>query len=87
MNMNIQYRKEGDYYIPDWTIPKNQQKPLGLYGRMRKAYLEEHRSGLYTRMLLLARCTITCMKQTVRHRRGWIRSFRNWQHPQVRQRN
>ena len=46
MNMNIQYRKEGDYYIPDWTIPKNQQKPLGLYGRMRKAYLEEHRSVL-----------------------------------------
>ena len=52
MNMNIQYRKEGDYYIPDWMIPKDQQKPLGLYGRMRKAYLEEHRSGLYTRMLL-----------------------------------
>ena len=52
MNMNIQYRKEGDYNIPDWTIPKDQQKPLGLYGRMRKAYLEEHRSGLYTRMLL-----------------------------------
>lgn len=50
--MNIQYRKEGDYFIPDWGIPKNQQKPLGLYGRLRKAYLEENRSGLYTRMLL-----------------------------------
>ena len=50
--MNIQYRKEGDYFVPDWEIPESQQKPLGLYGRLRKAYLEEHRSGLYTRMIL-----------------------------------
>ena len=50
--MNIQYRREGDYYVPDWEIPKDQQKPLGLYGRLRKAYLEDNRSGLYTRMLL-----------------------------------
>ena len=50
--MNIQYRKEGDYFIPDWEIPECQQKPLDLYGRLRKAYLEENRSGLYTRMIL-----------------------------------
>lgn len=50
--MNIQYRKEGDYFVPDWEIPESQQKPLGLYGRLRKTYLEEHRSGLYTRMIL-----------------------------------
>ena len=50
--MNIQYRKEGDYFVPDWEIPESQQKPLGLYGRLRKAYLEEHHSGLYTRMIL-----------------------------------
>ena len=50
--MNIQYRREGDYYVPDWEIPESQQKPLGLYGRLRKAYLEENCSGLYTRMIL-----------------------------------
>ena len=50
--MNIQYRREGDYYIPDWEIPWEQQKPLGLYGRLRRKYLEENRSGLYTRMIL-----------------------------------
>ena len=50
--MKIQYRKEGDYFVPDWEIPESQQKPLGLYGRHRKAYLEEHRSGLYTRLIL-----------------------------------
>ena len=26
--------------------------PIGHYGRMRKAYLEEHRPGLYTRLIL-----------------------------------
>ena len=50
--MNIQYRKEGDYFVPDWEIPESQQRPLGLYGRLRKTYLEEHHSGLYTRMIL-----------------------------------
>ena len=50
--MNIQYRKEGDYFVPDLEIPESQQRPLGLYGRLRKSYLEEHRSGLYTRMIL-----------------------------------
>ena len=30
--MNIQYRKEGDYFVPVWEIPESQQKPLGLYG-------------------------------------------------------
>ena len=50
--MNIQYRREGDYYVPDWEIPRSQRKPLGLYGQLRKAYLEENHSGLYTRMIL-----------------------------------
>ena len=50
--MKIQYRKERDYFVPDWEIPESQQRPLGLYGRLRKTYLEEHRSGLYTRMIL-----------------------------------
>ena len=30
--MNIQYRKEGDYFIPDWEIPESQKKPLGYLG-------------------------------------------------------
>ena len=37
--------------IPDLKIEVPEQ-PLGKYGRMRLRYLEEHRPGLYTRLLL-----------------------------------
>ena len=50
--MNIQYRKEGDYYIPDLEIPESWKQPLGKYGRMRRAFLEKEHPGLYARMIL-----------------------------------
>ena len=50
--MNIQYRKEGDYYISDLEIPESWKRPLGKYGRMRRAFLEKEHPGLYARMIL-----------------------------------
>ena len=38
--MNITYTQNGDYLIPNIVIRKT--KPLGHYGRLRKAYLEMH---------------------------------------------
>ena len=37
--MNITYTQNGDYLIPNIVIRKT--KPLGHYGRLRKAYLEK----------------------------------------------
>ena len=39
--MNITYTQNGDYLIPNIVIRKT--KPLGHYGRLRKAYLEMRR--------------------------------------------
>ena len=39
--MNITYTQNGDYLIPNIIIRKT--KPIGHYGRLRKAYLEMHR--------------------------------------------
>ena len=36
--MNITYTQNGDYLIPNIVIRKT--KPLGRYGRLRKAYLK-----------------------------------------------
>lgn len=48
----IHYTLHSDYYFPDLNLPEAKQQVIGRYGRMRKAYLEEHRPGLYTRLIL-----------------------------------
>ena len=53
LNQNgIHYTLHGDYYLPDLGLPEKASAPIGHYGRMRKAYIEEHRPGLYERLLL-----------------------------------
>ena len=42
----------GDYLIPDLMLNVKAYPPLGKYGRMREQYLREHRSLLYSTMLL-----------------------------------
>ena len=46
------YRRNGDYLLPEMGLTEAEQKPLGKYGMMRQQYLEQHRPGLYTRLLL-----------------------------------
>ena len=46
------YTQVGDYFIPDISLPDAPAYPIGKYGRMREAYLKEHRPGLYTRLIL-----------------------------------
>lgn len=42
---------EDGMYYPDLELPE-EEPHYGKYGRMRKAYLQEHRKGLYTELLL-----------------------------------
>ena len=48
----ITYRLAGDVYLPMIAVGGNPTKPLGKWGRMRRTYLKEHRSGTYSEMLL-----------------------------------
>lgn len=50
----LTYTKNGDYLIPDLTLSETQEeaRPLGKYGRLRRRYLQEHRPGLYNRLVL-----------------------------------
>ena len=50
--MKLNYSHHGDYPQPDLGLTEAEQRPLGKYGRMRLCYLEEHRPGLHTRLLL-----------------------------------
>ena len=44
------YRQEGDYFLPNLTVPES--APVGIWGQRRKRYLREHREPLYTALLL-----------------------------------
>lgn len=46
----IEYHLDGDYYIPNLTIPKQEKIILNKYGRMRLNYLKEHTKADYTIM-------------------------------------
>ena len=48
----LTYTLHGDYYIPNLNLSDADKTPIGHYGRMRMTYLQEHRPGLYTRLLL-----------------------------------
>ena len=56
----LTYTQVGDYFIPNIALssaatdnPENTAtKNLGKYGRTRKRYLQDHRPGLYSRLLL-----------------------------------
>ena len=51
MENNLTYIQNGDYLIPDLRLSEQPEKPLGKYGRMRKAYLKEHRPLIYNQLL------------------------------------
>ena len=52
MENNLTYTRNGDYLIPDLSLSEQPEKPLGKYGRMRKAYLKEHRPLIYNHLLM-----------------------------------
>ncbi len=53
MAIDLTYTRCGDYYIPNIQLSEAaENKPLGKYGRMRKAYLQEHRPALWNSMVL-----------------------------------
>lgn len=50
--MNITYEKYGDYLIPNLIPDPEPEGELRKFGLMRKSYLENHRRGIYSGLLL-----------------------------------
>ena len=48
----IEYHLEGDYYIPNLVLPKQEKVTLNKYGRMRLKYLKENKKVEYSIMLM-----------------------------------
>lgn len=47
----IDYILVGDYYIPDLQLPE-ESRPIGIWGRMHKAYLELYHPARYADLIL-----------------------------------
>ena len=48
----IEYHLEGDYYITNLVLPKQEKVTLNKYGRMRLKYLKENKKAEYSIMLM-----------------------------------
>ena len=49
--MNIEYIKNGDYFIPNLKLPE-ENRPIGKWGRMHREYLKEQHPIQYTNLVL-----------------------------------
>lgn len=47
----ISYTLQGDYYLPDLTLPEQECVPIGLWGQRHLRYIKQHRKILYTNLL------------------------------------
>lgn len=52
----ISYTLQGDYYLPDLTLPKDTEtRSIGLYGERHRRYLQEYKKAVYMELLYSGR--------------------------------
>ena len=50
--MNITYRQEGDYQLPNLVMDPQPEGEIGFWGWRRKMFLKERRKGTYNALLM-----------------------------------
>ncbi len=45
------YTMQGDYCLPDLTLPTEEERPIGVWGQRRLRYLKQHHKILYCNLL------------------------------------
>ena len=45
------YTLQGDYYLPNLTLPAVENKPTGIWGQRHLRYIRQHRKVFYTNLL------------------------------------
>lgn len=46
------YRREGDYLVPNLSLPESETYEIGKYGNMRRCFLKEHHPAIYSSLLI-----------------------------------
>ncbi len=47
----ISYTLQGDCYLPDFVLPAEENRSVGVWGQRHLRYLKQHRKVLYTNLL------------------------------------
>lgn len=42
------YTMQGDYYLPNLTLPPEEERPIGVWAHRRREYLKQHRKSCTT---------------------------------------
>ena len=45
------YTLQGDYYLPDLTLPAEEERPIGVWEQRHRQYLKQHHKILYYNLL------------------------------------
>lgn len=45
------YTMQGDYRLPNITLPAEEERPIGVWGKHRLRYLKQHHKALYYNLL------------------------------------
>ena len=48
----ISYTRHGDYYLPDLSLPAEEEIPIGVWGQRHAAFLKKHQRGVYNEFLV-----------------------------------
>ena len=51
MKTEISYTRQGDYNLPNLTLPEQDDREIGIWGQRRRRYLKEHHRVLYYNLL------------------------------------
>ena len=55
--MELTYTNQGDYRLPNLTVPEEPEVRFGKYALLRRSYLKEHRKVLFTNLLTSGKLT------------------------------
>ena len=51
------YHEENGYFIPNLSLPPEEETPIGIWGQRHKRFLKEHRKATYTTLLTSGKLT------------------------------
>jgi len=50
--MKLNYKKYGNYYLPELILTEKENKTLNKYGLLKLEYIKKHNKGLYQELLM-----------------------------------